>query len=140
VFRNILVAIDGSAHAARALAEAIDLAERDNARLTIMTAVPEPSSWLLSGGGYGGAVDYAALSEETRREYQRLLDDAVSQVPQTVSVTSRLVRGRPGDRILEQMQEGSHDLVVMGSRGRGSARWFSAASATRCSTRLPGRC
>ena len=120
MFRNILVAIDGSAHAARALAEAIDLAERDHARLTIMTSVPDPSSWLLSGGGYGGAIDYAALGKETEREYQDLLERAVAQVPQDVSVTKRLVHGRPGDRILEQMREGGHDLVVMGSRGRGN--------------------
>lgn len=120
MFRNILVAIDGSAHAARALAEAIDLAERDHARLTIMTSVPDPSSWLLSGGGYGGAVDYAALGQETEREYQDLLERAVSQVPQDVSVTKRLQHGRAGDRILEQMKEGGHDLVVMGSRGRGN--------------------
>lgn len=120
MFRDILVAIDGSPHAARALVEAVDLAERDNARLTIMTTVPDPSAWLLTGAAYGGSIDYVALNEETEREYQKLLDEAVSQVPQGVSATTRLVHGRPGDRILEQMEEGGHDLVVMGSRGRGN--------------------
>jgi nucleotide-binding universal stress UspA family protein len=122
VFRDILVAIDGSAHAARALDEAIDLAERDNARLTIMTAVPDPSAWLLTGAAYGGEIDYVALSEESERKYRELLDKAAFQVPQGVSVTKRLVHGRPGDRILEQITEGHHDLVVMGSRGRGNVR------------------
>lgn len=122
MFRNILVAIDGSAHAARALAEAIDLGDRDDARLTITTSVPDPSAWLLAGAGYGGSIDYVALGEETKREYEDLLKEAVSQVPQRVSVTSRLVHGRPGDRILEQLKEGEHDLVVMGCRGRGDAR------------------
>lgn len=37
-------------------------------------------------------------------------------------MTSRLMQGRPGDRILEQLKEGDHDLVVMGSRGRGNVR------------------
>jgi len=122
VFRDILVAIDGSAHAARALAEAVDLAERDNARLTIMTTVPDLSAWLLTGAAYGGEIDYVALNEESEREYRRLLDKAVSQVPPDVSVTTRLVHGRPGDRILEEMRDGQHDLVVMGSRGRGNVR------------------
>jgi nucleotide-binding universal stress UspA family protein len=122
VFRNILVAIDGSRHAARALAEAIDLAERNNARLAIITCVPDPSSWLLGGGAYGGGVNYAALREETDREYRDLLERAIGEVPQEIPVTKRLVHGRPGDRILEQMREGSHDLVVMGSRGRGNMR------------------
>lgn len=121
MFRDILVAIDGSVHAAQALDEAVDLAHCDNARLTVMTTVPDPSAWLLSGGGYSG-IDYAALSEETEREYSELLDKAVAQVPQDVSVTKRLVNGRPGDRILDEMKERHHDLVVMGSRGRGNVR------------------
>ena len=122
VFRDILVAIDGSSHGDHALAEAVDMARRDNARLTILTCVPDPSAWLLSGGGFGGAIDYAALAEESEREYRGLLDKAVSEVPQEVTVSSRLVHGRPGDRILEQMKAGGHDLLVMGSRGRGNVR------------------
>ena len=113
------MAIDGSAHAARALEEALDLAQTDNALLTIMTAVPDPSAWVLGGPAY---ADWARLSEQTEREYRELLDEAVSRVPQDVSVTKRLVHGRPGDRILEQIKEGHHDLVVMGSRGRGNVR------------------
>ncbi|HJS94656.1 MAG TPA: universal stress protein [Solirubrobacteraceae bacterium] len=122
MFRDILVAIDGSNHGDRALAEAADLARRDNARLTILTCVPDQSAWLLSGGGYGGAIDYAALAEETEREYRELLDKAVSAVPPEVTVTKQLTHGRPGDRILEQMKSGNHDLLVMGSRGRGNVR------------------
>ncbi|HET6868237.1 MAG TPA: universal stress protein [Solirubrobacteraceae bacterium] len=120
MFRDILVAIDGSPHAARALAEAVDLAQRDNARLTIMTCVPDLSAWLLTGAAYGGGIDYVALNEEAERDYRELLDKAVFQVPEGVRVTKRLVHGRPGDRILEEIREGHHDLVVMGSRGRGN--------------------
>lgn len=122
MFHNILVAIDGSPHGERALAEAIDLAQVARARLTIITAVPDPSAWLLTGGVYGGAIDYHALLKESEKEYEELLEAAVSSVPEDVSVTSRLMHGRPGDRILEQLKEGEHDLVVMGSRGRGNVR------------------
>ncbi len=122
MFRNILVAIDGSPHADRALREAIDLAARNNALLTVMTSVPDPSAWMLSGGVYGGAIDYAGLSDETEREYRSLLEEAVAEVPQDLPVTKLLLHGRPGDRILERMGTGEHDLVVMGSRGRGNVR------------------
>jgi nucleotide-binding universal stress UspA family protein len=98
VFRNILVAIDGSAHGARALAEAAELAERNNARLTVMTSVPDPSLWLLSGGAYGGASSYVRLTEEAEREYQSLLDEMIAKVPQEIPVTKLLTHGRPGDR------------------------------------------
>jgi len=122
VFRNILVAIDGSAHAERALAEAVDLALRNNATLTVMTSVPDPSSWLLGGAAYSGGVDFEALGKETEQEYAKLLDDSVHSLPQELSVTKVLARGRPGQTILDRLHAGHHDLVVMGSRGRGEVR------------------
>jgi nucleotide-binding universal stress UspA family protein len=131
VFRNILVAIDGSTHAARALAEAIELAQRNNARLTIMTSVPDRSTWRLGAGAYGGAINYAKLTADFERKYQQLLDKAVSQVPQDVPVTKLRTHGRPGDRILERVNGGNHDLVVMGSRGRGPVRSLVLGSVSR---------
>ena len=121
-FRNILAAIDGSAHGARALAEAIDLAQTDNAALTVMTCVPDPSVWLVTGGAYGGQLNYEAITAETEREYRELLERSVAEVPRDLPVTKILAHGRPGERILEQVQAGGHDLVVMGSRGRGQMR------------------
>jgi nucleotide-binding universal stress UspA family protein len=122
VFRNILVAIDGSAHASRALAEATFLAERSNATMTIMTAVPDPSTWLVAGPAYLGGIDFERLEEEAEREYAKLLNDAIAELPQDLSVTKILARGKPAQRILEQLEKGHHDLVVMGSRGRGEMR------------------
>jgi nucleotide-binding universal stress UspA family protein len=122
MFQRILVAIDGSAHGSRALAEAVELAEQNRARLTVITSVPDPSTWLLTGGAYGGAIDQAALLEDIEREYRDLLELAVASVPQDVSVTSRILHGRASDRILEELHEGGHDLLVMGSRGRGNVR------------------
>lgn len=119
MFHRILAAIDGSVHAERALAEAADLAQRNNATLTVITIVPDPSAWLLGSPGY---IDFAALAEESEREHQRLLDDATGSLPQDLSVTKLLVHGRPADRIVEQVRSGRHDLVVMGSRGRGDIR------------------
>lgn len=122
MFLRLLVAIDGSAHATRALAEAVDLARTNRATLTIMSTVPDMSSWLLTGSSYGGSLDFEALASETEREYQQLLDRAIDALPQDVSVTKILTHGRPAERILEQLRTGHHDLVVMGSRGRGDIR------------------
>lgn len=118
MFRSILVAIDGSDHAARALAEAADLADTSNATLTVMTSVPDPSAWLLGGAAYGG-VDFESLKKESEREYSEMLDGAVDALPQDLSVTKVIAHGHAADRILEQREKGGHDLIVMGSRGRG---------------------
>lgn len=122
MFRNILVAYDGSVHAARALAEGADLARCNHATLTVLVSVPDVSVWQVGGSVYAAGADFDALARETQEEYRRLLDAAVDALPQDISVTKVLVRGRAAERIVEQVAAGHHDLVVMGSRGRGDMR------------------
>src|SRR5947209_17999705 len=122
MFRNILVAVDGSEHAAQALREAIDLAQTNRATLTVLTCMPDPAAWFVASTAYAGGVDFAALEQETEREYSQLLDHAVDSVPDDVSVRKVLARGRAAEHILRRLKSGEHDLVVMGSRGRGEVR------------------
>jgi nucleotide-binding universal stress UspA family protein len=114
VFRDILVAIDGSATAERALAEAAELAEALNARLTLIAVSPE-----VPGYAYRSGVDVAVLEREAEAETDRILHEAVDSLPDGLPVTTVLKRGNPGERIVEQIQAGDHDLLAMGSRGRG---------------------
>jgi nucleotide-binding universal stress UspA family protein len=118
MFRQILVALDGSAHAERALKEAIDLASQGGGALTLMTAVPEPSAWIL-GGMYTAPVNLDELQEQIAHEYSDMLSAAGKSVPDGVAFTTVLVHGHAGNAILERLDSGEHDLVVMGSRGRG---------------------
>ena len=121
MFRRLLVAFDGSSHAQRALAEAVDLAQTNSGRLTLMTVVPEPSTWAL-GSGYEPAVDLQDLSKQIEREYQAMLDAAVDTLPDDLPVTKVLTRGAAGPAIVAEARTSRHDLVVMGSRGRGELR------------------
>lgn len=118
MFHRILVAIDGSEHAQRALAEAIDLAKCANSRLTVMTVAMKPST-LLVGGPIVPPLDFVGLDEAIEAEHSRFLDDAIDQVPQDISVERVLGHGSPARTILERAQEGGHDLIVLGSRGLG---------------------
>jgi nucleotide-binding universal stress UspA family protein len=52
----------------------------------------------------------------------RVLRDAVERVPDDVSVTTILTEEPIRKAILKRIEEGRHDLVVMGSRGRGAVR------------------
>src|SRR6478609_1579954 len=63
MFRRLLAAFDGSTHAPRALTEAVDMAQTNSGRLTVMTVVPEPSACAL-GSGYAPAVDLNDLSRQ----------------------------------------------------------------------------
>jgi nucleotide-binding universal stress UspA family protein len=114
MFRSILVAIDGSKHAQRALEEAIDLARAQKARLTLISvALPPP----VVMPGY---VPVMPTPEQLKDDAEQLLDAAEKQVPDDVPVSTVVRTGSPAQAILDRIAQGEHDLVVMGSRGRGS--------------------
>jgi nucleotide-binding universal stress UspA family protein len=118
MFRNILVAIDGSPHAHQALMEAIDLADSENARLTLFTAiVPPPAIACLAPG-----APVADLAHDAEAEAEAVLLRARASVPADVSLTTVLTAQPVMPALLRQIEEGRHDLVVMGSRGRGAVR------------------
>lgn len=119
MFRNILVAVDGSPHADRALTEAIDIARGSRARLTIITAVAEPRTGMTMALAAGAA---AGLGPALMREADRIVRAAADRVPDDISVTTILTERPIRSAILERVEAGHHDLVVMGSRGRGTVR------------------
>ena len=119
MFRNILVAIDGSPDAEHALGHAIDLAEAMNARLTIFSAVPAPPSLTYATPGAAALAD---IQEKTREETEAIVSAAVERVPDAVSVTTVVKDDPVKPALIEQIEGGGHDLVVMGSRGRGAVR------------------
>jgi nucleotide-binding universal stress UspA family protein len=122
MFRHILVAVDGSDHARQALVEAIDLARAANATLTIMTVVPKANPWAL-GGGYYVPVNLHELQRQAERNYERTLGAAIAAwVPDDMPVTGIVRRGAVAPTIVEQAVAGHHDLIVVGSRGRGELR------------------
>jgi nucleotide-binding universal stress UspA family protein len=124
MFSRILVSIDGSEHSKRALAEAADLAKVADASLTVMTVAPDASVWTL-GGGYGGLVAPVSLVElnaQVQKEYEQMVAEAVASLPEGLSVEKVLGRGAAAPAILEQAEKGGHDLIAMGSRGRGEVR------------------
>ncbi len=51
-----------------------------------------------------------------------MLDAAAETVPGDVAVEKVLARGHAAAQILEQVESGGHDLVMMGSRGLGGVR------------------
>ncbi len=119
MFRNILVAIDGSADADRALGHAIDLADCEHAKLTIFSAVPAPPPLAYSTPGAAALGD---LGEQARAETEQIVRAALDRVPDSVSVTSVIKTEPAKAALLKQIAAGEHDLVVMGSRGRGAVR------------------
>jgi hypothetical protein len=98
VFRQLLVAFDGSAHAERALVEAIDLARASNGQLTVMSVVPDSSAAGLNFG-YTVLGEFNELSDQVDREYVAMLDTTCHlRAPTTFPSTrsSRTAPRKPG--------------------------------------------
>jgi nucleotide-binding universal stress UspA family protein len=117
MFRTILVALDGSRHSQQALSEAIDIAECANGRLTILTAIPRPPAWTSTPTTAGACVP---LAVELETESGQALAEAVDRVPGAVPVTKILTHEPIRPALMKRIASGHHDLLVMGSRGRGA--------------------
>jgi nucleotide-binding universal stress UspA family protein len=117
MFLNVLVAVDRSDSARHALDQAVDVARAMNARLTLITVAPPVSSYVTLGG---------VSSEKMERELETwaadVLRDAAAILPDDV-IAHRVQRsGHAGPEIVAELERGSYDLVVLGSRGRGRAQ------------------
>jgi len=119
MFRNILVAIDGSADAEAALTQALDLAESEHARLTLFSGVVTPPAAAYFGAG---GAEAEKLARDAVVETETILREAVRRVPDGVSVSTVQSSEPAGPALIHQVERGHHDLVVMGSRGRGALR------------------
>jgi nucleotide-binding universal stress UspA family protein len=62
------------------------------------------------------------LSSQIEREYEAMLDSTVDTVPDDVPVKKLLRRGAAGPAIVAEARASDHDLIVIGSRGRGELR------------------
>ncbi len=116
MIQKILVPIDGSEPANRALEFAFDLAQKYSAEILVLTVV-QP-------GKFPPEIMYTYL-EGANAFHQKVLAEALEKAKKTVpslKVTSKLVEGYPADKILEAANEENSDMIVMGRRGQGHIR------------------
>ncbi len=113
--KRIVVAVDGSEHAERALRMGIDLASKFGAEVRVVSVV-EPTYLPPEPYGLAEQVDKA-----TREEASRLVSAAVKSVTDAgVAAKGEVLDGSPADVVARLADEVGADLVVVGSRGRGA--------------------
>jgi nucleotide-binding universal stress UspA family protein len=119
MFHRLLVAFDGTSAAYHAVAIAVEMARTNDARLTVIAAVHEPSELFF---GSIASVELGDLTAQTERRYRAMLDAVVDSVIGDVLATGILGHGAPGPAIVDEAAAGDYDLIVIGSRGRGGMR------------------
>lgn len=132
MFKQILVPVDGSEHADKALGLAADLAARYDASLHVMHVllrgeVPEDLRALSDKKGDreppiaigGGFVDASLPTEVLKDIAEKLLERARKTAEEhgAKQIEATWHQGDPARVILEQAREQGADLVVLGSRG-----------------------
>jgi nucleotide-binding universal stress UspA family protein len=110
LYREILVAADGSRESQRALEHAVELARDEHARLTLVTVIAPVTV---------SPVPTLATVACVRDAYAKILADARDSVADDIGVTTILLEGSPAREIVRLARSGRFDLVVMGTHGRG---------------------
>jgi nucleotide-binding universal stress UspA family protein len=126
MFNNILVAYDGSSSSRAAVQQAFELAQTNNARLTVLAVAPSVAPL----AGLGG-VSLEELGNELQHWADRTVHEAASMAPDDVIVHTVTRSGHIGEEIVAEIEAGTYDLVVLGSRGRGklTSELFGSANA-----------
>src|ERR1700761_3257480 len=105
MFRNILVCVDGSPQADGALNEAIDLAECQKSRLTLLTAVSHPPHWAATPMTAAAAC-VQPTGAELLHEAEVTLRTAAARVPPEIPVTTVISQEPIRDALICQIQNG----------------------------------
>lgn len=126
MFHNVLVAIDDSPQSIRALDAASQIARAMRGRLTVMTVATVRWTFGVPAPGVPRILD------DEDAEARALIDESLELVRAPHEV-EKVVSWGPSvaDSILEQAERGEHDLIVLGSRGRGPVRATLLGSASR---------
>lgn len=113
---GVLVAHDGSRHAADALLTAVRFAEALKTHVTVarvwnLSTAPRPASW-----EFGYVPPLVDFESETLAALDRDISSVCAENPDMM-ITSRVVYGSPAKKLIEA--SGRADLIVVGSRGTG---------------------
>jgi nucleotide-binding universal stress UspA family protein len=114
MFSNILVAYDGSPTSRTALKQAYELAQAEDADVTVVTVAPTVAPLAALA-----PVSVEGLRAELDQWAKTKLDEARTAAPTDLTVRTIERNGHVGDEIVSEIESGHYDLIVLGSRGHG---------------------
>jgi len=120
---NILLAVDGSTYSDAAVEEVLRRPWPPQSELKVITAAQIPTMvgaepWALPPDNFD------QLERSVNEAAKGVLDDALSKLKstsdKTLTITSEILAGAPGQVIVEAAERWPADLIVLGSRGLGA--------------------
>jgi nucleotide-binding universal stress UspA family protein len=125
MFKNIVLAVDGSEYSDKALQHAKAIAERFEATLWLVHVFRNPSDLL-------GYTDFEKLYAKRKSAAQAVMDEARQKLGRTTfTVQEELQEGNETESILKVAENCTADLIVMGTRGLGAVKGLLVGSVSR---------
>jgi nucleotide-binding universal stress UspA family protein len=118
MFRDVLVVVDATSDAREALSQAIDLAQRERSRLTLIAVERR----LPACAYLGVAAALPLVIPAAEAEARQVMCEALSGVPADIPVTTVIAAPPVRPALMKEIKRGGHDLVVMGAPSRDSPR------------------
>lgn len=120
---KILLAVDGSTYSDAAIDEVVRRPWPPQSEIKVITAAQTPT--MVGAEPWALPPDYFDQLEKSLNEAAKVvLDGALSKLKaigdKTLTITSEILEGAPGQVIVEAAQRWPADLIVMGSRGLGA--------------------
>ncbi len=118
---KILVPVDYSEHSAKVVRDALDLASKLSAELTVVhvwETQPRVSAQTKVTTPDGRTT---TLAELIREEAEAAMKTFLAKValPEGVSIKNKILSGAAADAIVKESERGGYGLIVMGTQARG---------------------
>jgi nucleotide-binding universal stress UspA family protein len=118
MFKRILLASDGSAHALRAAEQAIDLAKNDPDALVVILYVVDSKTSKADVLRNLDTEGIAQFRHERMHSIEKIAKEA------GVNYEIKIIRGEPGPSIVEYANGNNIDVILIGSRGLNALQEF----------------
>jgi len=113
MFKNILLAVDGSQHSLKAADLAADMGRLNQAKLCIVVVFDPVPAYL--GEPFFQQAVFAHI-----KEANTIMEQAITRVGDIPKgIKTEVLEGPPAEAILEISKTRKNDLIVMGTRGLG---------------------
>lgn len=119
MYKNILIATDGSAPAAIAVKHGVSLAKSQGAKI-VAIGVSEPFHWFDADMDPTAATVYALAAKQAATNALNIVSEA-AKAAGVACETVQLEELHPYKAIIAAAEAKHCDLIVMGSHGRGAA-------------------
>ncbi|MFC7322485.1 universal stress protein [Halobacillus campisalis] len=113
MFKNILLATDGSEHSNRAIDQTLKMISpyKDQGHIELVYAVDGEKS-------KKDVLKYGDSHTATAKRKEKFLDTIQHIEGQGVKANISILHGEPSETLIEYANNGNYDCVVIGSRGR----------------------